>query len=398
MGKQKAAAVQRAAARQQARQQSASRRHRARHDPERSARLLIFAGIGALMLLVAGIIAFGYYQTKIAPLRRTVIKAGNVSVSFGHYQHRVRYLLDQNVTQSSSNIATIPQVVQRQMENEVVILAAAPGRDALPSEQDLDAYIRQQLGVPADADSSQFAAAYRGAVKSSGLSVSEYRQMMRSRLADSSLQNQFISQVGATAEQVRLRAITVATEDDAKKALDRIGAGEDFGAVATDVTTDTKAKTNGGEVDWSPKEGLAVAYADQAFSLPIGQVSDVISAQGSYFIIQVLERDPSRALTDAQKQKVGTKQYQDWVSQQRDEQNLKDTLDQTKMSDALVWAAKHLTAKPQPTPPVGVTPIIPTPLAPQSPAVPSDQQPGAAPPSDQGTPPADQGAPAPGGP
>lgn len=387
MGKQKAVAAQRLAAQRQAARQAASRR--ARHDPERLARLLIIGAIGTLMLVVAGIIAFGYYKTKIAPLNKTVIRAGDVSVSFGHYQRRLRYYLQQTANQSS-NIGNVPNVVKNQLEDQAVTIAGGAARGVDPSEADVDAYIRRQLGVAPEAPAESFISAYRNAVKKSGLHVGEYRQMMRAQLVSATLRSQLEEQVPPTAEQVHLRAIIVSTEEEAKKALDRINAGEDFGAVAREMTLDPNGKNTGGDIPFSPRENLPAVFADQAFTLPIGQVSDIIPGEtAGFYIIQVLERDPNRELNANQKQSVASRRFQEWLDQQRDEQNLKDTLGTNDQTKALNWAVQHIDRKAleQPTP---IPAAIPTAFPQQPPAeAPQSQPPAEAPQPQPPQPPAE---------
>lgn len=374
MGKQKAVVAQRLAAQREAARHAASRR--ARHDPERLARLLIYGAIAALMLVVAGIVAFGYYETKIAPLNKTVIRAGDVSVSFGHYQRRLRYYLQQSANQSS-NIGNVPNVVKNQLEDQAVTIAGGAAQGVQPSEAEIDAYIRRQLGVTPEAPNESFISAYRNAVKKSGLHVDEYRQMMRAQLVSATLRSQFQEQVPATAEQAHLRMIIVNTEEDAQRALDRIKGGEDFGAVASEVTLDPNGKSTGGDVPFSPRENLPAWLADDAFSLPIGQVSDIIPGDtGGFYLIQVLERDPNRELNANQKQGVANRRFQDWLDQQRDEQNLKDTLSTDDQTKALTWAVNHIDRKAleQPTPMPATVPTVVPQQAPAQPPAEAPQQ------------------------
>ncbi len=389
MPKQKAAAVQRAAVRQEAARQLAVRR-RSRQDPERLARLLIYGAIGVLMVVIVGVVAFGWYETKIAPLHKTVLSAGDTKVSFGTYERRVRYMLKQVANQA--NLGTIPDAVHQQLASEVVTIAGGKARGVNPSNADLDTYIRTQLGGSADAPNDAFIQTYRGAIKGSGLTEGEYRQMMLARLVGSQVQDQIKSEVPATADQVHLRAINFTTEADAQKGLDRLKAGDDFAAVAKDMATTQAAKDNGGDVPFAPKEALPVDYADQAFSLPINQVSDIISGNNTFWIIQVLERQSNRDLTDQQKTQVATRQYQDWLSRQNDEQNLKDNVTSADMNKALTWAFNH-------TDRTNANPTISVPIGPQGPAnqsapPPSDQS-NPQPPDQSAPPPADLGAPQP---
>jgi len=68
-------------------------------------------------------------------------------------------------------------------------------------------------------------------------------------------------------------AAVKAAEQKANQALDRIKKGEDFAAVATDVSEDPVTKARGGDFDWRLRGELGKEYADAAFRLKTGEVS-----------------------------------------------------------------------------------------------------------------------------
>ncbi len=86
-------------------------------------------------------------------------------------------------------------------------------------------------------------------------------------------------------EEVHARHILVPTEDDAKKALARIKGGEDFGKVADELSKDTSG--NGGDLGWFTKDKMVPEFADAAFKLKKGEISDPIHTQFGWHIIQV---------------------------------------------------------------------------------------------------------------
>ncbi|MGP0059495.1 MAG: peptidylprolyl isomerase [Beijerinckiaceae bacterium] len=85
--------------------------------------------------------------------------------------------------------------------------------------------------------------------------------------------------------EVHARHILVATEDDAQAALKRIKAGEDFAKVAKDVSKDPGSE--GGDLGWFTKDRMVPEFAEAAFKLEIGQVSDPVKSQFGWHIIKV---------------------------------------------------------------------------------------------------------------
>lgn len=86
-------------------------------------------------------------------------------------------------------------------------------------------------------------------------------------------------------EEIHARHILVPTEADAQAALKRIKAGEDFAKVAKEVSKDPGAE--GGDLGWFTRERMVPAFADAAFKLQPGQISDPVKSQFGWHIIKV---------------------------------------------------------------------------------------------------------------
>jgi peptidyl-prolyl cis-trans isomerase C len=96
---------------------------------------------------------------------------------------------------------------------------------------------------------------------------------------------------GLTPEpEVRARHILVETEDEAKAALTRLKGGEDFGKVAGDLSKDPGSKAEGGDLGFFSKERMVEPFAETAFKLEPGQVSDPVKTQFGWHVIRVEEK------------------------------------------------------------------------------------------------------------
>jgi peptidyl-prolyl cis-trans isomerase C len=89
-------------------------------------------------------------------------------------------------------------------------------------------------------------------------------------------------------EEIHARHILLPTEDEAKAALARIKAGEDFAKVATELSKDPAG--DGGDLGWFSKDRMVPEFADAAFKLQPGQVSDPVKTQFGWHIIKVEEK------------------------------------------------------------------------------------------------------------
>ena len=85
--------------------------------------------------------------------------------------------------------------------------------------------------------------------------------------------------------EVHARHILVPTEEEAKAALARIKAGEDFAKVATELSKDPAG--DGGDLGWFTKDRMVPEFAEAAFKLEPGQVSDPVKSQFGWHIIKV---------------------------------------------------------------------------------------------------------------
>jgi peptidyl-prolyl cis-trans isomerase C len=93
-------------------------------------------------------------------------------------------------------------------------------------------------------------------------------------------------------KQVRASHIVVDTEDQAKDVKKR-AAGGDFAALAKELSTDPSAKENGGDLGYFRKDQMVKPFADKAFAMKVGEVSDPVHTEFGYHIIKLAEiKDP----------------------------------------------------------------------------------------------------------
>lgn len=91
-------------------------------------------------------------------------------------------------------------------------------------------------------------------------------------------------------EELRARHILVESEDEAKKIAARVKGGEDFAKIAGEVSKDPGSKTEGGDLGFFTKERMVKPFADAAFKLSPGQVSDPVKTQFGWHVLRVEEK------------------------------------------------------------------------------------------------------------
>jgi parvulin-like peptidyl-prolyl isomerase len=97
-------------------------------------------------------------------------------------------------------------------------------------------------------------------------------------------------------ESVKLRIISVKDEKKARDILAMLQSGDDFGELASNMSEDSY-RAKGGDVGYMHKGRMLPEIEDAAFKLKIGEISDVINAQDTWFIIKLEDKKPEHQLS-----------------------------------------------------------------------------------------------------
>ena len=98
-----------------------------------------------------------------------------------------------------------------------------------------------------------------------------------------------VSKAG-TDQEVRARHILVPTEDEAKAVLAEIKKGTDFAELAKQKSKDPGAAAEGGDLGYFSKDQMVPEFAEVAFKLNKGEVSDPVKTQFGWHIIKVEDK------------------------------------------------------------------------------------------------------------
>jgi peptidyl-prolyl cis-trans isomerase C len=91
-------------------------------------------------------------------------------------------------------------------------------------------------------------------------------------------------------QEVRARHILVATEDEAKAVLAELKKGTDFAELAKQKSKDPGAAAEGGDLGYFGREQMVPEFAETAFKLDKGQVSEPVKTQFGWHIIKVEDK------------------------------------------------------------------------------------------------------------
>lgn len=354
-----------------------SRRQLSRREREARQRRLVSIFVAVTVTAVLLVLAFGFYQEYVAKPASPVATVNGKPISIRDYQAMVRYrrfeqtsmiarlqnqlsLLDataedqqflvqyyqQQIQQLQSNELTLPTDVLDNMIDDELVRQEAGKRNITVTADESQAEIEQQFGyirnpptptptpitatleitatptpteVPMTLETfqqnyDQYVVALR---KNASFGETAFRRLFESSLYRTKLQDALAAEVPLTAEQVHARHILLTTEEDAKKALERLQAGEDFAALAKELSQDTGTKETGGDLGWFPRGQMVTEFEEAAFALQPGQTSDPVQTSYGYHIINVIERDTNRPLDETMLEQKKASALDDWLAVQR---------------------------------------------------------------------------------
>ena len=94
----------------------------------------------------------------------------------------------------------------------------------------------------------------------------------------------------ATEEEVSARHILVKTEDEAKAVVADLKKGADFAETAKTKSTEPGAAHSGGDLGYFTKEQMVPEFAEAAFKLEKGKISEPVKSQFGWHIIKLEDR------------------------------------------------------------------------------------------------------------
>lgn len=169
-------------------------------------------------------------------------------------------------------------------------------------------------------DAQKFKTAYdqflTGLKTATGLDENYHREMRRSQLLYDRFRQQVIASanIPATTLQVKARQIVVDNEDAAKNVVARLRAGEDFAAVAKEVSTDTATKEQGGDLGYFAQGAKDPVIERAAFSQAVNQISDPIKVGERWTILQVTEAPAQRPIAESDRQSREQQAFDNWLN------------------------------------------------------------------------------------
>lgn len=195
------------------------------------------------------------------------------------------------------------------MIDQVLIEQAAQEKGITISEAVVDVQFARVKGN----DEARF----KAWLSANGLTEATFRQQLRTDLVTTAVRDLVTQSLSKRALQIHARHILLSDEAVAHSAVEQLKAGTNFIKLARQISEDETTRADGGDLGFLPKGVMPPAFDQVAFTLQAGQISDVVRSDFGFHIIQVVEIDPDRAITDEMWPVVQQRAFEDWLAGQR---------------------------------------------------------------------------------
>lgn len=220
--------------------------------------------------------------------------------------------IDPNTAEGQQKLLFFRRQVLRDMIDQELIEQAADELGISVSDADLETEtdkLIEEVGGQA---------AFARKLAETQTSKDDWMAMERAAILGRKVLDKVTADLADTAEFVRARQIFCKDQAACQAALDRLMAGEDFAALAAELSEDSSTKDQGGDLGWITRGSLLSQELEAVvFSQALGERSAVVQSELGYHVVEVLERDAARELSDEQLMPLREKRVLEWLDGRR---------------------------------------------------------------------------------
>ena len=291
-----------------------------RRDSERSQRRLLVIAASVIGLFLVGLLALGWYDSSFQPPRRVVAEIDGEPVRL---RDVIAYTRLEFLTPGRLGATTVVAARNAYVRDRLLRLRAGElGVTVTPADVEEAIALQFEPPAPPDAERStvlteegrRFLRLFLDDVR---VAEDDYRAWREGQLLAEAFGHHFGDALPENIEQVFMHWIVAANSVDAQTALDRVAAGEEFGAVAADLSIDRLIADADGEIGWVPR-GAFPEFDGVLFNpqLEVGElIGPLVTTIGSVILL-VTDGPSEQPLDHDMRDVVGQTAFREWLEEQ----------------------------------------------------------------------------------
>jgi parvulin-like peptidyl-prolyl isomerase len=184
----------------------------------------------------------------------------------------------------AASVDALRQDVLNQLIEQTLIIQGAKAQNLAVDDAQLQAELQSQIELAGGQQG------WESWLATNLYTADEFSDVLRSVLTSNRVRDSLTADLEGNVRQVHARHILLRTEAEAQTVMSRLQVGEDFAAVAMELSQDETTRQSGGDLGWfTPEELLAPELAQVAFSLQPGQIGGPVASELGYHVVQTIE-------------------------------------------------------------------------------------------------------------
>ena len=346
--------------------QPSDRRMQRPKGPEEKRRRLVVILVGAVLLMgIAAIAVYGWYDAYVAPPRVLAARVGDKKYTQGDLVKRMRMLQAESATQGQSlDFGREPFNVLSSMAEAEIIRRAAPGYNIRVTDDEVELALQVRFfpNVPEGQEVAEgqlereYKERYLTFLNTRHLSNSDYRELLEEGLYRVKMRNKLGEQLPTVAEQVEVHWIQIphetgsfmtAPQSLSPEEIRELLETQEFGDVARAYSVDRAYADEKGYVGWMPEGAFPVLDPylfgnEEIEPLDLDTPSSSIATPDASYIIKVTASPEVREISEKMLQRLNDQALDNWLSEQKSIGGKEGWMELKFNSDIYAWVNKQV--------------------------------------------------------
>jgi len=302
----------------------------------------------AAVLLLIGFIVTGCGTNTVATVNDEKVDQAQLDKVINLYMAQAKQVYGEDVTEDQELMAEIRKMALNDLIDQTLLIQKAISEGLKATEKEVSEAIK-------NFKESSGTEGYKSFLETTGMTDKDFKQEMYNQVLVGELHDKVVAKVKVTEEEVKayydahpedfgnLRELKVShillkTKEEAEDVIEQLKAGEDFGTLAQELSTEPAAKETKGDLGFiNEQTNFVTEFKEAALKLKPGEMTEEpVKSQFGYHVIKAFEekeahlepfdevRDQAELLAKQAKEKQA---WTDYVTNLRKQADIKTNSD-----------------------------------------------------------------------